>query len=375
MFKKVFALASLCAAILSPSLALAVTGGGADMPARLYKEAPDSILPQSFTYAATGSGIGKQAFLDNNPALFGTYGTVHYAGSDSVLMGSELSNYNSSYRSSYGPLIQIPVAIVPVAIPYRRSGVTDLNLTSAQLCDVFSGHVRTWGQLLGTDDSMPITVVYRYTKSGATEILSRHLNSVCPQRFSVGSEFINARQPSANGAIPSHWRGVATDQQVYDFLQGYEGSIGYMGPDLLGQDGLGDNSRIARVNATLPTLLEVTRATVTSGVLYPPSTASERVDPIKWVPFTANPRSGYSIVGFTNMIIGQCYKDFGVANEVREFLVRQYEGNTNNAAIASHGFLPLTATWKQAVMASFVTGNNENLNINNPNVCNGKGRP
>ena len=100
-----------------------------------------------------------QAFLDNNPALFGTYGTVHYAGSDSVLMGSELSNYNSSYRSSYGPLIQIPVAIVPVAIPYRRSGVTDLNLTSAQLCDVFSGHVRTWGQLLGTDDSMPITVV------------------------------------------------------------------------------------------------------------------------------------------------------------------------------------------------------------------------
>ncbi|NPT00660.1 substrate-binding domain-containing protein [Pseudomonas aeruginosa] len=371
MFKKAFALASLCAAILSPPLALAVTGGGAEIPARLYKGAPESILPQSFTYAVTGSGVGKQAFLNNDSAPFGTSGTVHYAGSDSVLTASELSNYNSYFRGSYGPLIQIPMAHIPIAIPYRRSGIASLNLTSWQLCSVFSGEAKTWGQLLSTTDAQPIKVVYRYTRSGATEILTRHLNSVCPHRISVNSDFISARL--SPGGLPANWVGVATDQEVFDVLKNYDGSIGYVGPDLLGGAGLGDNSKVARVNATLPTFNNVNLAI--SGAFYLPSTATDRADPKKWVSVIANPQSGYSIVGSTNMIVGQCYKDSSVAKELLEFLARQYGGVANNAAMISHGFLPLTITWKTAVMNSFVTGNSENLNINNPNVCNGKGRP
>ncbi len=80
---------------------MAVTGGGASLPAELYKGSADSILPANFSYAVTGSGTGKNAFLTNNSSLFGTTGTVHYAGSDSVLSGSELTTYNSNYNGTY----------------------------------------------------------------------------------------------------------------------------------------------------------------------------------------------------------------------------------------------------------------------------------
>ena len=202
MFKRSLIAASLSVAALVSAQAMAVTGGGASLPAELYKGSADSILPANFSYAVTGSGTGKNAFLTNNSSLFGTTGTVHYAGSDSVLSGSELTTYNSNYNGTYGPLIQIPSVATSVTVPYRKDGNTTLNLTSAQLCDAFSGAKTTWGQLLGTTDSTPIRIVYRTGSSGTTELFTRHLNSICPTRFATNSTFTNARLP-AGGALPT----------------------------------------------------------------------------------------------------------------------------------------------------------------------------
>ena len=228
-----------------------VTGGGASMPAKLYKGSADSILPINFSYAASGSGIGKTAFLMNNPMLLGaTTGTVHYIGSDSILSSSELSAYSTNYRGAYGPLIQIPLAGTAVTIPYKKPDITDLNLTSAQLCDAFPAP-RSLGQLLGNPaDRTPIRIVYQRGGSGATELLTRHLNSVCPTRFATNSIFTNARLP-AGGALPSNWVAVQPYESVRNAVDNVSGSIGYEGPD--GVD-LSDNSKIARVNGLLPTL-------------------------------------------------------------------------------------------------------------------------
>ncbi len=59
----------------------------------------------------TGSGTGKKAFLENNSLLFSTTGTVHFAGSDSVLSSTELSTYTTNFNqptnaNRYGALIQ-----------------------------------------------------------------------------------------------------------------------------------------------------------------------------------------------------------------------------------------------------------------------------
>lgn len=55
-----------------------------------------------------GSSAGKRAFLTNDPVLFGATGSVHYAGSDSVLRNVELLDYLVRFNEEYGPLIQIP---------------------------------------------------------------------------------------------------------------------------------------------------------------------------------------------------------------------------------------------------------------------------
>ncbi|HBO3685325.1 TPA: substrate-binding domain-containing protein [Pseudomonas aeruginosa] len=368
MFKRSLIAASLSVAALVSAQAMAVTGGGASLPAELYKGSADSILPANFSYAVTGSGKGKLAFLTNDSSQFGTTGTVHYAGSDSILSSSELSTYNTNYNGTYGPLIQIPSVATSVTVPYKKSGITNLNLTSAQLCNVFAGTTKTWGALLGTSDTTPIRVIYRSTSSGTTELFTRHLNSVCSDKFATSSTFTSARLP-VNGALPSNWVGVAETADVLSNLDAVDGSIGYVSPDVVN---VSDNARVSRVNNNLPTAANVQTAL---GSVAPPATAADRANPSKWVPVFANPTAGYSIVGYTNFVFGQCYKDASVSTDVRAFINKHYGGTTTNAAVAAHGFIPLTSAWKSAIVSAFYTGTSENLAIGNTNVCNTKGRP
>ena len=100
MFKRTLIAASLTVAALASAQAMAVTGGGASLPAALYKGSANSILPANFSYLGTGSGTGKTAFLTNNSALFSTTGSVHFAGSDSILSAAEINTYNLDHNSA-----------------------------------------------------------------------------------------------------------------------------------------------------------------------------------------------------------------------------------------------------------------------------------
>ncbi|MGN4049280.1 substrate-binding domain-containing protein [Pseudomonas sp. SM4] len=368
MFKRTLIAASLTVAALASAQAMAVTGGGATLPAALYKGSADSILPANFSYAAIGSGGGKTAFLKNNPAGFGTTGTVHFAGSDSILSASELSTYNTDFGASYGPLIQLPSVATSVAIPYKKSGQTALNLTSAQLCDAFSGAKTTWGALLGTADTTPIRVVYRNVSSGTTEILTRHLNSVCSSQFVTNSTFTAARV--GGGALPTGWVGVANTSDVATAVNAVDGSIGYVGPD--GVDAT-SNAVVARVNGVQPTSANVTLALLSASA---PSTAAQAANPANWSPVVPNPTSGYKLAAYTNFIFGQCYKDAAVAADVKAFLTTHYSNPGNNAATQAHKFVAVPTAWKTAVTANFITNSSgNNLDINNASVCNAIGRP
>ncbi|MDD0968486.1 MULTISPECIES: substrate-binding domain-containing protein [Pseudomonas] len=366
MFKRI-GVAALVSAALVSGQAMAVTGGGATIPARLYKGAADSILPASFSYAATGSGIGKSAFLTNNAAQFGTTGTVHFAASESILTTSEISTYNTNFASSFGPLIQIPSVITSVAIAYKKAGQTTLNLSSAQLCDALSGSATTWGALLGTNDTTAIRVVYQNGSSGSTEVLTRHLNAVCPVKFSIHSSFTRALN-NGGSWLPSNWVGVAADGDVMAAVTSVEGSIGYLGPD--GVE-VKNNAVVSRVNGVLPTLVDMTLALVP--ILYP---TTRPYDPSSWTPVIARPTSGYAISATSNLIFSQCYKDPAVANEIRNFLTTHYAYPGNTPSNRAHGFVGMPEKIKNAVIANFVTNTSgNNLDINNPSICNGIGRP
>ncbi|WP_140718659.1 substrate-binding domain-containing protein [Pseudomonas sp. Hp2] len=403
MFKAKYLCAMLCAlagTVSSSAFAqVTIQSGGASIPASLYKGEPDSILPANFTYAATGSGIGKTAFLTNNASLFGTTGNVHFVGSDSVLSPAELSTYDQQYNSqdgnaatiaNYGNLIQIPMAATPIAIPFNKAGGS-LDLSVTAICGILSGKFTNWSQVPNSGRTGAITVVYRNESSGASEILTRFLTAACwasdvsgttlkyvtypngttyGPGFSVQSTFRNV---FVNNTVPPNFISpqIRGDVALYNTIYAADGRIGYTGPDVIPD--MGDATKVARIKGFSPNQANI-QATLDT---VAPPTGAAAADPAYWVPTFGNPSAGYPIIGYTNLILSQCYADATVASNVLSFLRKNYAAVFNNdAAIRAHGFIPLTATWKTAIRNRFTVAGAPQLIGDTANGCAGvPGRP
>lgn len=382
MFKRTLIAASMVAAALASAQSMAdIHGGGSTLAAPLYNTA--GVLTAGFgPFASVGSGNGKSAFLNNNPAPLGLTGVnVGYAGSDSVLTSvsgtGELDVYNAAHNAAgntaankWGPLIQIPSAGTSVTVPYKLTlangaAVADLNLTSAQLCSVFSGAFTTWNQVNAAYPATAIKVFYRSGSSGTSEIFTRHLNTVCPTQIGVSSTFTAAQ---VGGVVPASFTAVANGAAMASSANATEGGIGYVGPEELDAT---NNAKVAKVNGILPTVGNVTTALSTIA----PPTGTAINNPANWVPLMPSPTSGYPIVAYTNLILGQCYVDSTEGGQVRALLARHYGASVNNdSAIIAQKLIPLSAQWKLAIRNNFAS-QTAALGVNNTSVCNAQGRP
>ena len=351
-----------------------VQGGGASLPAKLYKGSADSILPANFSYEVTGSGTGKQAFLENRADLFKTTGTVHFAGSDSVLTDAEIAAYAANFAPTYGPLIQIPSVGTSVTVPFNSAG-GNLDLSVTQLCGVFAGTITNWSTL-DANRSGPITVVYRNEKSGTTELLTRFPASACSASDTAGSTLIGGKFSTTQefwkqfSSLPANFTTASAlgSQPLYDKVYATTGAIGYIGPDVV--PNLSDATKIAKVRGFSPNDPSVQ---ATLDTVLPPTGAAAN-DVRNWAPvFTNPPAVGYPIVGYTTFELGQCYKAGNVALALRGFLLGHYNGN-NDAASRAHGFVPLTPAWRDAIRTRFVLASSVN-GVNNASACAGLGRP
>lgn len=382
---------ALLATAGAASAQTAVTGGGASLPADLYKGQADSILPANFSYAVTGSGTGKKAFLENNSALFSTTGTVHFAGSDSVLSGTELNTYNSTYNvagdtNRFGAVVQIPSVATSVTVPFNKAG-SAVDLSVAQICGIFSGKITSWSSI-DSNRSGNIQVVYRGESSGTSELLARFLTSACQPAdvsgttlkltngvpaFSVQSTFANLFTTVPSNFIAAPATGGTS---LYNAVYAVDGRVGYVGPDVI--PSLVDATKVAKVKGFSPDEVSV-QATLETAA---PPTGAAAENPANWVPVFGNPSAGYPIAGYTNFVFGQCYKNATVGANVRGFLTRHYgsvvvagvEQGPNDAAIRAHKFIPLTKAWRDAVRTRFATASNAGA-VNNPSTCSGIGRP
>lgn len=382
---------ALLATAGAASAQTAVTGGGASLPADLYKGQADSILPANFSYAVTGSGTGKKAFLENNASLFSATGTVHFAGSDSVLSSTELSTYNSTYNVSgdanrYGALVQIPSVATSVTIPFNKAG-SAIDLSVTQICGIFSGKITDWSSI-DSARSGSIQVVYRGESSGTSELLARFLTTACQPAdvsgttlkltngvpaFSVQSTFANLFTTVPTNFIAAPATGGTA---LYNAVYAADGRVGYVGPDVI--PSLTDATKVAKVKGFSPDEVSV-QATLETAA---PPTGAAAENPANWVPVFGNPSAGYPIAGYTNFVFGQCYKNATVGANVRGFLTRHYgsvvvngvEQGPNDDAIRAHKFIPLTKAWRDAVRTRFATASNAGA-VNNPSTCSGIGRP
>jgi len=395
MFKRnVLAVSMTLAALCSAQAAMAdINGGGATLPQALYQTS--GVLTTGFAgYIGVGSGNGKAAFLNNDYTKFVagvTNKNVHWAGSDSKLSATELSTYVTNKQPTWGKLIQVPSVGTSVAIPFNKSGAAAVDLSVNELCGVFSGRINDWKDISGAGRTGPITIVYRSESSGTTELFTRFLNAKCTTEagtFAVTPIFANSY---SLGLTPLVGAVAATGSQgVMTSLSSTAGGVTYMSPDFAAPTlaGLDDATKVARVGKVVATNtagVSPAAANVSAAInAVPVPATTDRGNPDAWVPVfgpdnTAGvqpyPTSGYPILGFTNVIFGQCYADATQTTQVRDFFAKHYgASNNNDAAITANAFVPLPTAWKVAIRGSFLTASNA-LSIGNTNVCNGIGRP
>lgn len=389
MFKRnVLAVSLTLAALCSAQAAMAdINGGGATLPQPLYQTT--GVLTTGFApYIGVGSGNGKAAFLNNDYTKFvaGTTGkNVHWAGSDSKLSATELSNYVSAHGAAWGPLIQVPSVATSVAIPFNKTGTANVDLSVNQLCGVFSGRLTDWSQITGSGRTGAITVVYRGESSGTSELFTRFLNAKCAETgtFAITTNFAS----SYSGGLPANAVSAVGSQAVMTALNAADGRITYMSPDYAATTlaGLDDATKVAKVAGVSPAPANVSAAIAAVAV----PAAANRANPNAWVPVfaattsptdpsvVAYPTTGYPILGFTNVIFSQCYADGTQSTQVRDFFTRHYGANAasnNDAAITANRFVPLPLAWKTAIRNTFLTATSAQ-SIGNTNVCNTIGRP
>lgn len=382
---KAFQVSKIAAAVMVAGLAMAsgaasaqsVVGGGATLPQGLYTDPSDGILPSNFEYTGVGSGAGRRAFVNNDATEFGGVAgdPVHFAGSDARLTASQISTYNTEYNNGdnsteedFGPLIQIPTVVTPVTLPYRHASISNLDLTVAQVCGIYAGTITNWSQIRA-GAAGTINVVYRTDGSGTTELLARFLDSECPQNFAVSDSF--ATVVAGVGGIRSNWIGASGSGGVATATYAANNRIGYVSPDYVD---VSDNTRVSKVRGALPdqTALAIALAVVPNA----PAPANYG-NPAAWTPdfnYGAVPTGGYQIYGFTNLIIGQCYKDAAITADFRDFLTDHYTTTAHNAAIVAHDFAPLGQPWKDAVRDAFITTSSALAVGNSAECTTGKGR-
>jgi phosphate transport system substrate-binding protein len=272
MTKLAGALVLTLAAASSAHAAIQV-GGGATLPALGYvgnvthrlNSAPTStslfgayktvFANIGASYCQTGSGAGKNILAgvsgtnvqngcpdgSATPTGFGaatvgrtTLTQPDFAASDSPLSTGDYNNYVAN-RGASRPL-QFPAVAGGIAIVYRNDkSTTKLNLTTAQVCGIFSGTITTWsalGQPLPASGNDTLQVVYRSDGSGTSFGLSNFLSANCPadaagHHFITDQAFSNA--VSQYGLPSSNWSGQSGNANVVNAIVNgtTDGFIGY----------------------------------------------------------------------------------------------------------------------------------------------------
>ncbi|CAB3647109.1 substrate-binding domain-containing protein [Achromobacter pestifer] len=357
-------LASAAALGAPAALTQQVIGGGSTLPAEYYGTAVGSgiltnvPLPGFAPYVPVGCGAGHQAFFSNDSMWLGLPAgtTVDYAGCESSVTAAQAAGYAANSLSIFGPLIQVPVALTTVSVPFNVPGLTSLNLTSQQLADIFAGNITTWSAVGGP--SQPITVVYRLDSNVATEMLTRHLNAVNSAAIpSVSGTFASVADVSGPNYV-----GASGSNAVVSAVTTTPFSIGYVSPDFVASE---DPTKVATINGWLPSAASLQLALQD----VPIPTGGARANPLAWGINNPDPTAGYPIVATTNLIFSQCYANPIDNARIRSFFNAHYTGG--NDPVTAY---PLPSVWKQAVWDTFyalVTP----LSIGNPDVCNGIGRP
>ncbi|WP_321789444.1 substrate-binding domain-containing protein [Burkholderia pyrrocinia] len=370
----------------------------------------------SFTYFSVGSGAGQNAFLNNQPTYFGAgvTGTAHFANSDAALSTAQLTRYKAGLGATNGPLIQIPYIVTPITVPVVNGpAVTStttpqttpgqahsIALNDDDLCGIFSGKLTNWNQVINPETTAayttnaPIKVIYRTDGSGTTELLTRHLATVCTAvNTAWWATFVDSLTFTASfpgGTVPSNFIAASGDSGVRRQLASYASAgmaaVAYLAPNYTNTF-LAPSSTVVKsagalqlpvaslVNAknTVYYAPTYTNATTALGNIIPPGIRSYAADPANWaINISGSPPSGYPISGMSYIILSQCYSDPVVGTAVHDFLSAHYTNPSFASIVHGNGFDTVPTNFQTAISNEFLSNARTwNLDIGNASICTG----
>lgn len=186
------------------------------------------------SYCQTGSGIGKQILIGvgpgTNPVVnangacsdFGPTAPTpvqrgfsglriipDYTGTDSPINQADYTSFLGGPRvATRVGIVQVPSLAGSIALPNHAASLADLDLTTEQVCRIFSARITNWSGIPGSGSSSSIRVVYRSDTSGTTFAYTSWLASQCNNRFGIPAGYFTPNQsyvaavPAAAGVPP-----------------------------------------------------------------------------------------------------------------------------------------------------------------------------
>lgn len=276
------------------------------------------------TYDAVGSGAGIEQFLS---------GQVSFAGSDEALGEEELAK--SAEVCAGGKAIDIPAYISPVAVVFNLEGVQTLNLSAAQIADIFNGKITKWNDPsiveANPDVELPdlaITPVHRADKSGTTENFTAYLNAVAPDNWSY--------EPSKEWPVAGGESGDKTSGLIQTVTAG-QGTIGYADASQAGSLG----TVALKVGESYVKFSPEAAGKAVAAAA--PVAGREANDLALDLDYATTAEGAYPMILVSYLIGCQKYEDADTAANVSKFLSYIVSEEAQNAAAEAAGSVPLPA--------------------------------
>ena len=165
------------------------------------------------SYCQTGSGFGKtrlntngatgdcRDFSDSSPqGLSAASATPDFIGTDSPYSTSDYTAFRAGANSAKQGVTQIPTMIGAIALAYDGNEAPLLNLSTEQVCKIYSGQITTWNAVAGSTLLGPIKIVYRSDNSGTSFAFTSYLASKCNGNYGVATGFFSPNQSFATAA-------------------------------------------------------------------------------------------------------------------------------------------------------------------------------
>ena len=198
------------------------------------------------SYCQTGSGTGRRVLLgapgwsasgdcrdySASPAGFsGLNALPDFAGSDAPLNASDIATFQNGNQATRDNLVQVPALGALIGLPVNvednfGNPITNVNLTTKQVCDIFSGDAQVWTDV-GVSSSDPITMVVRTDESGTVFATTQYFAANCNVNYSdafvTSEDFTDSYGPSDyNSSVTASGNGG-----VVAAVAANSGSIGF----------------------------------------------------------------------------------------------------------------------------------------------------